>query len=154
MVNGTGQILLSSTNAPRGTQSLMITATKSKESYYSNGVYRNIYLWNTTNANLSFYLNATTSSPYDFVALIVSDQSWSNKIYFASPNLIPSENMIKLPTANGFFKFNLSQAWEDLFNSSLPTSIYIVIQVTDVDGITDTGYVDYIALRGEESIGK
>ena len=39
------------------------------------------------------------------IPLIISDNSWSNKVYFASPNFHPPERMIKLPAADGFFTY-------------------------------------------------
>jgi len=147
--NGTGHALLSSDYAPHGARSFMITAEKSRGLYYANWVYRKIYLWDASNITLSFYMNATTSSPYDFVAVIVSDDSWDKKLYFASPNLHPWEEMIKLSASQGLFTFNLSQIWRERFSSALTTSVYIEVQIVDFDGIKDSGFVDYITIRSE-----
>jgi hypothetical protein len=81
------------------------------------------------------------------MAIIISDELWKNKVYLTTPNLHPSENMIKLSAPQGFFTFNLSQIWREKFDSTLPNSIHLEIQIADFDGIRDVGFIDYITIR-------
>ncbi len=145
--NGTGQAVISSQYAKHGTSSFMMTAKKTRGWYYANWIYRKVLLPRTVNATLSFYVDANCSSSYDFIAIIISDELWKNKVYLTTPNLHPSENMIQLSAPREFFTFNLSQIWHEKFNSTLPNSIYLEIQMADFDGIRDVGFVDYIVIR-------
>lgn len=145
--NGTGQALISLQYAKHGTSSLMMTAKKTRDWYYANWIYRRVLLPRTANATLSFYIDSICSSSYDFMAIIISDELWKNKVYLTTPNLHPSENMIKLSAPQGFFTFNLSQIWHEKFNSTLPKVIYLEIQIADFDGIRDVGFADRILLR-------
>lgn len=145
--NGTGYAILSSEYASHGAYSLMITAQKTRGWYYANWVYRKVRLPETANTTLSFHMNSNCSSSCDFMAIIISDELWENKVYFTTPSLHPSEDMIKLSAPQGSFQFNLSQIWHEKFNSTLPNLIYIEIQIADFDGIRDVGFVDYITIR-------
>ena len=144
--NGTGQAKISQEDAKHGLSSLMMTANKTSGFYYANWVYRKVYLPTTANVTLSFYINASCSSLNDFMSIIISDETWTNKVYFATRKIHPSENTVKLPALQGFFAFNLSQIWHERFNSNLPNSIYLEIQIADFDGIRDSCFVDYVTV--------
>lgn len=145
--NGTGYAILSSEYASHGAYSLMITAQKTRGWYYANWVYKKVRLRETANNTLSFHINSNCSSSYDFMAIIISDELWENKVYFTTPSFHLSEEMIKLSEPQGFFQFNLSRIWREKFNSNLPNLIYLEIQIADFDGIRDVGFIDYITIR-------
>ncbi len=144
---GTGLALISSGFPQSGSQSLMIAGQRTNGSYYSNWIYRQLKIQETSDVTLSFYMNATISSNYDYMAVVVSDRSWNNKIFFATPNLQSDSQMVDLPSNVGLFKLDLSQIWSEKYNSTLPSSIYLEVQITDFDGIKDVGFIGNLTMR-------
>lgn len=145
---GFGEATISSNHAYHGDKSLMITAKRDREEYYVCWVYKKVYVWDTSNVTLSFYLNATSgfNNDLDHSALVVADTSWQRAITLSTPYANISSEYIELPDLQGFFEFNLSEIWHRKYNSALPTDFYIQLQNLDADGIENMAFFDYITL--------
>ena len=146
---GFGEATISSNHAYHGNKSLMVTAAKKdKEGYYVYWVYKKVYVWDTSNVTLSFYLNATSGfhNDLDHSAVIVTDTSWQRTITLSTPYANTSSEYVELSDSQGFFEFNLSEIWYRKYNSALPTDFYICLENFDADGIKNTVFFDYITL--------
>jgi|GEM_PF-907956 len=126
--------------------SLEITARSSSGSFWYS-MYRKIYVPSSDNVSLSFCskIGSGFSGADDFM-IIVSDQNWTNHLIFsATPNRV-DRSVIVLPMPDGSFQFNISDLWQRIHNSTLPTSLYLQIQNYDSDGVQNDAYIDYITV--------
>lgn len=130
---GSGNVSTNSSYAYDGNRSLVITAKNEGGLFYTDWVYRTIYIWDTSNVTLSFYINATAGfSPPDKLSICICDTSWNRSIS------LPAS--IRPP-------YNISDIWKNAYNSTLPTAFFIRIQNIDFDGVENVGYIDHIVVR-------
>jgi hypothetical protein len=150
LYSGSGYVSTNSSYAYDGNRSLVIAAKNEGGLLYANWIYRKIYVWDTSNITLSFYINASAgfSSP-DELSICVYDTSWNRSICFVTPNCLraESDSTIILQNSVDFLSFNISEIWQETHNSTLPTTFFIRIQNIDFDGVENVGYVDNIVVR-------
>jgi hypothetical protein len=83
----------------------------------------------------------------DNLLIAVSESDWSRQLFFnALPNRDTASSTI-LPMTNGNYTLCISEQWREIYNSPLPTSIYLQILNIDTDGIANFAYVDMVELR-------
>jgi len=150
LYSGSGYVSTNSSYAYDGNRSLVTAAKNEGGLLYVNWIYRKIYVWDTSNITLSFYINASAgfSSP-DELSICVYDTSWNRSICFVTPNClrVESDSTIILQNSVDFFSFNISEIWQETHSSTLPTTFFIRIQNIDFDGVENVGYVDNIVVR-------
>jgi hypothetical protein len=147
---GSGYVSTNSSYTYNGTHNLVITAKNEGGLFYANGIYRTIYIWDTSNVTLSFYINATAGfSPPDALSICICDTSWNQSICFTTPNSLYAEHnsTIVLPASVGLFSYNISDIWQKTYNAMLPTTFFITIQNIDFDGVENVGYVGDISVK-------
>lgn len=147
---GSGHVSSNSSYTNNGTHNLIITAKNEGGLFYANGIYRTIYIWDTSNVTLSFYINATAGfSQPDALSICICDTSWNQSICFTTPNSSYAErnSTIVLPAAVGLFSYNISDIWQKTYDTLLPTTFFITIQNTDFDGAENIGYVGDISVK-------
>lgn len=149
LYSGSGYVSTNSSYAYYGNRSLVIAAKNEGGLLYTHWIYRKIYVWDTSNITLSFYLNASTgfSSP-DELSICICNTSWNQSIRFVTPNCLRAESNSTIMLQNSVdFSFNISEIWQKTYNSTLPTTFYTKIQNIDFDGIENVGYIDHIVVR-------
>jgi hypothetical protein len=147
---GSGNVSTNSSYAYNGTHNLVITAKNKGGLFYANGIYRAIYVWNTSSVTLSFYINATTGfTPPDTLSISIYNTSWNQSICFTTPkpSYVEYNSTVVLPTSVGHFSYNISDIWRIAYNATLPKIFFITIQNVDFDCIENIGYVDDILVK-------
>jgi len=147
---GSGNVSTNLNYTYNGAQNLVITAKNEGGLFYANGIYRAIYVWNTSNVALSFYINATTGfTPPDTLSISIYNTPWNQSICFTTPKSSYAEHnsTIVLPTSVGHFSYNISDIWRIAYNATLPKVFFITIQNADFDCIENVGYVDDILVK-------
>ena len=147
---GSGNVSTNLNCTYNGAQNLVITAKNEGGLFYANGIYRAIYVWNTSNVALSFYINATTGfTPPDTLSISIYNTPWNQSICFTTPKSSYAEHnsTIVLPTSVGHFSYNISDIWRIAYNATLPKVFFITIQNADFDCIENVGYVDDILVK-------
>jgi len=117
-------------------------------------VYREIYVQNNSNVNLSFYLNATENfHDNDTFAIFVSNVYRNESVIIATPNSVYEHypNTFSLPNSEGYFEFNgsknsLSAQWQNMFHSSLPSTLILELVSLNFDGINNVAYISNIEI--------
>ncbi len=149
--NGTGYLNTTfSKYVYDGQRSAVITAKKDAGVFYADWMYRKVYVWNASNIDFCFYINASEGfHPPDGVSIYIYDQSWERCVRFMTPDqpFSGNESTILLQKSVGFFKFNLSRIWVQRYNSTLPTAFFVVIQNVDFDGTENIAYIDHIRVE-------
>ena len=106
---------------------------------------REIAVLNNSDVGLSFYLDATRGfSGNDTLAMLISDIQGTQSLVITTPNGVYAghANAITLDGRRGLFSFDLSRKWQQLFNSSLPSSFALRFVNYDFDGIKNVAYID------------
>jgi hypothetical protein len=152
---GLGNATISDSNGSSGTKQLEITAQAMPisgqwELQYSYRVERNIYVAsNSTEVTLSFYLNALKGfSGNDTLAMVIADTKHTQRIVLTTPNgIYPNYPGVTVLNSNeGMFSYNLSEMWQNRFNSSLPQDFILQIVNYDFDGVPNVAYVDNVTI--------
>jgi len=147
---GSGYVSINSSYIYCGAHNLVITAKNERGLFYTNGIYRKIYIWDASNVALGFWIDATVGfSPPDALIICIYDTSWNQSICFTTPNSLYAEHnsTTVLPAPAGFFSYNVSDIWQKTYNSMLPTTFFITIQNIDFDGAENVGYVGDISVE-------
>jgi len=149
--NGTGYLNTTFSKCTyNGQRSAVITAKKDAGAFYADWMYRKVYVWNASNIDFCFYINASEGfqSP-DGISIYIYEPSWERYVRFMTPDqpCNGNESIILLQKSVGFFQFNLSRIWVQQYNSTLPTAFLVVIQNVDFDGIENVAYIDYIRVE-------
>jgi len=119
------------------------------EMKYAYWVYRDIFVLNNSDVTLSFYLNATEGfGGNDTFAVLISDAQRGQSAVLATPNGVfdSQPSVIKLEP-QGAFSCNLSRVWQQLFDSSLPSSFVIQFVNYDFDGVKNVAHIDNIKIE-------
>jgi hypothetical protein len=119
------------------------------ECWYANGIRREIFVQNNKNVTLSFYLNATEGyNSSDTFAVLVSNIHQNEFIAITNRQGVYEgyANSIWLDEAEGFFEYDLSEAWHQMFNSSLPNPFILEFMNYDFDGVCNTALLDNITI--------
>jgi len=146
--NGTGQASTNSSQPFEGQRSLVLTAKKDSGTFYENWIYRNVYVWNSSNVVLNLYLNASAGfQPPDGINIYVSDSSWNEFIRFATPGQLFGENEPAVSiNFNGWLSFDISQIWGQFHNSTLPNPFLLTIHNIDFDGVENVAFLDSVTV--------
>jgi hypothetical protein len=152
--NGLGNATTGSSLGYNGSNSLQITAqsvptVSDWEMKYAYWVYRDIFVLNNSDVTLSFYLNATEGfGGNDTFAVLVSDVQRGQSVVLATPNGVfdSQRSVIKLEP-QGVNSCNLSRVWQQLFDSSLPSSFVIQFVNYDFDGVKNVAHIDNIKIE-------
>ena len=147
---GSGYVSTNLSSTCNGTHNLVITAKNEGGLFYANGIYRTIYVWNTSSVTLSFWINATAGfSLPDALNICICDTSWNQSICFTTHKSIYAEHnsTIVLPTSVGHFTYNISDIWQIAYNVTLPKILFITIQNVDFDCFENVGYVGDISVK-------
>jgi len=145
---GSGEAAITSNHTYHGNKSLVITAKRDTEWYYSCWVHKNVHVWEGSNVTLSFYLNATSgfTNDLDHSKVIIADTSGQHTITLSTPYAYINPEYIELPDSQGYFQFNLSEIWRQKHNFTLPTNFSIRLKNFDADGTKNIVFFDYIKL--------
>lgn len=137
-----------------GNTALMFNSTKILNGnwFYVFWIYREIYLWTTSNVTLTFSVNASSGFNHiDDLAFIISNTSHNRSITISVNDngffwLCNSNPNITIRTSNfsGTFSYNLSTLWQQAYNSTLPTPFVLEIMNLDADGVTNSAYIDFV----------
>ncbi|MDH5792997.1 MAG: hypothetical protein OEZ18_00330 [Candidatus Bathyarchaeota archaeon] len=147
---GSGYVSTNSTYSCNGAHNLVITAKNEGGLLYANEIYRKIYVWDISNVTLSFYINATDGySPPDVLCICIYDTLWNKSICFATPNsLYARDNSTTvLPASLGNFSYNISNIWQKIYSTMLPTTFFITIRNIDFDCIENIGHIGDISVK-------
>jgi len=155
--NGLGNVTIVASFGQSGSQCLMVSAqaTPTLWSWESKHVYwvsREIFVQNSSEVTLSFYLDAREGfGVNDTFALIISDTTSPRSLVITTPNGIYSElgSAIELSSNYGAFNVNLSEKWQQLFNSTMPQSFNLQLVNYDLDGVKNTAYIDNIKITSK-----
>ena len=116
---------------------------------YISWVEREIFVPNSQNVTLSFYLNATDGfGQTDTFAVLIYNLHRNETIAVTTPNgfqLNHSESDI-LNSRQGTFSLNLSELWQRELNSSFPTAFVLQFANYDFDGVPSVAYVDNVII--------
>lgn len=99
--------------------------------------------------SLSFYLD--TAEDFNgndtFAALITAVKS-GQTLVIATPNSVfkAYSPVINLGSYKGWFSYNLSKTWEQMFNSSLSNSFFLQFANYDFDGGKNIAYIDNVEI--------
>ena len=145
-LEGSGSVNLVQTNDASWPYSLKISAQRVRSEFWCS-IFRRVYLPTDDTIFLSFHVNLTEGfDKTDNLLIIVADSNWTSKLFF---NTLPSRKLTSstiLPMTNGNFTVNLSERWSEVYNSSLPKSLYLQISNVDTDGVQNVAYVDTVKL--------
>jgi hypothetical protein len=114
---------------------------------YAYWVSREVFVTNNSDVMLSFYLEAVEGfGKNDTLAVLISDVYGTRSIVITTPNGVYGDyaSAITLNSHHGLFDLNLSEKWQQTFNSSLPSSFILQFVNYDFDGIKNIAYVDNI----------
>lgn len=143
-LNGDNSLLINSTNKVGNNWDSIYS--------YELQITREVIINNISNVTLSFYINATSGfNQLDAVSIVVSN-IWANRsICFATPNgvfQILDSNQTKTFTISFVDNstYNLSKAWIQAFNTSLPNTILLQIRNYDIDGTPNIAFLDSIKI--------
>jgi hypothetical protein len=130
-----------------GVASVKISAKSLDEGFWYS-IYRKIYVPITSNVVLSFYVDAANGfDAMDTFMVIVSDLSWTRQLFFAAIPNRADTSVVVLPMLQGYFQFDISGLWQEIHNSTLPTSFYLQAFNYDTDGIENVAYIDLIRIE-------
>ena len=112
----------------------VVVRNKSSRLLYSCFVNRKVYLPDSTNVTLSFYLNATNVKPPNTVSISIFDASKNRYITFATPSVLYGNktNVETLISNYGNFSYDISYLWEKTFNESLPSAIIVELAFVNI----------------------
>jgi hypothetical protein len=150
--NGLGNVTVTTGSGCNGSRCLRITAqsvpkVQEWEMKYAYWISRKIFVLNNSDVTLSFYLDATEGfGGNDTFAVLISDVERGQSIVITTPNGVYDgvASAITLDSRQGLFSYNLSRKWQQVFNSSLPSSFILQFVNYDFDGIKNIAYVDNI----------
>lgn len=153
--NGLGNATINPNGGLNGSSGLQITSqaipkTGEFEAQYAYWVNRTIFAPNNMNTTFSFYVNATNGfNGQDTFAILLSDSNFSKTLVIATPNSIYQNysTAITLGSYNGTFSYNLSELWEQAYDSPLPQIIVLTLESIDFDGVQNVVNIDDITVQ-------
>jgi hypothetical protein len=119
--------------------------------FYELSVGREIYLWETSNVTLFFGIGQSSGlGDLDAFAFVISNTHLNRSIVIATPDgiyqvLDPNgSRTYTMENFTGSFSLNLSNMWEQVYNATLPTEMYLQVRNVDFDGVPNVVSVDFI----------
>jgi hypothetical protein len=116
---------------------------------YSNWVEREIFVPNSQNVTLSFYLNATEGfGETDTFALLIYNLPRNQTIAVTTPNEVQlnGSEVNTLNSRQGVFSLNLSELWQRELNSSFPKAFVLQFANYDFDGVPNVAHIDNVVI--------
>jgi len=152
--NGLGNVTVATDSGYNGSRCLRITAQsvptiREWELKYAYWISREIFVLNNSDVTLSFYLDATEGfRESDTFAVLISDVEHGQSMVITTPNGVfdGAPGAITMDSRQGSFSYNLSRKWQQVFNSSLPSSFVLQFLNYDFDGIENLVYIDNITI--------
>jgi hypothetical protein len=152
--NGLGNVTVTTGSGYNVSRCLRITAQsvpaiREWELKYAYWISREIFVLNNSDVTLSFYLDATEGfNGNDTFAVLVSNFEHNQSIVITTPNGVfdGATSAITMDSRQGSFSYDLSSKWEEVFDSSLPSSLVLQFVNYDFDGIENIAYVDNITV--------
>lgn len=122
--------------------SCLMLRSESKGEPYWISILRPVCLPDSSNLTISFYLRLEKGfGSKDSLMVIISDPRWDKQLYFVTNPRVPTKYPpIHLPSSRGYFEFNLSKLWEEIYREQLPRSFYIQVLNYDVDGVENVAF--------------
>jgi len=150
--DGIGNAVITHESAFDGSRSLML-CVKSQKAPYWLSILRPVYLCDSSNVTISFYINAARGfGSKDALLIIISDANWNRQLYFTTnPRISLKYTPVHLPSDHGYFEFNLSNLWKDVHGEQLPASLFIQVLNYDEDRVENVAYIDAIGLSINKS---
>ena len=150
--NGLGNVTVATDSGYNGSRCLRITAQsvptiREWELKYAYWISREIFVLNNSDVALSFYLDATEGfRESDTFAVLISDVEHGQSMVITTPNGVfdGAPGAITMDSRQGLFSYDLSRKWQQVFNSSLPSSFVLQFVNYDFDGIKNVAYIDNI----------
>jgi hypothetical protein len=139
-VNNSGCLSITAQATP-GSSSIL----SDNELNSTNWVEREIFVPNNQDVTLSFYLNVSEGfGGIDTFAVTVYDMNRSKAISIASPHGVHlnTSAVATLDGREGLFSYNLSQLWQDEFNSAFPKAFVLQFVNYDFDGVPNVAQID------------
>lgn len=145
--DGIGNAIITNESAFDGSRALML-CVKSEKTPYWLSILRPVYLYDSLNVTLSFYIDVANGfGSKDALLIIISDANWNRQLYFTTnPRISLKYPPIHLPSDHGYFEFNLSDLWKEIHGEQLPMSFFVQVLNYDEDGVENLAYVDAISL--------
>jgi len=146
--NGMGNATIKTDFGYGGSRCLRITAQvepTASEWTYTYRVRREIFGLNNSYVTLSFYFNATAGfDGKDTFAVLISNIQCNRSMVITTPSGIYKDYKCAtiLGASEGFFEFDLSATWRQIFNSSLPNPFILEFVNFDFDGSENVAYID------------
>lgn len=152
--NGLGNVTVATDSGYNGSRCLRITAQsvptiREWELKYAYWISREIFVLNNSDVALSFYLDATEGfRESDTFAVLISDVEHGQSMVITTPNGVfdGAPGAITMDSRQGLFSYDLSRKWQQVFNSSLPSSFVLQFLNYDFDGIENLVYIDNITI--------
>lgn len=123
-------------------------ASKSLGKGFWYSIQRKVYVPSMNSVSLSFYVDVANGfGLIDSFMIVVSDSSWTRQLFFVATPDGTNASVIVLPAVQGYFQFDMSELWQEVYSSALPTSFYLQVLSFDSDGIENVAYVDLIRIE-------
>jgi hypothetical protein len=119
------------------------------EMHLVNWVEREVFVPSNRDVNLSFYLNAKEGfSSIDTFAVIIYNMERSKGVAITTPNGIHLDisTVATLESGGGWFSFNLSQMWQNEFNSAFPKAFVLQFANYEFDGNPSIARIDNVTV--------
>jgi hypothetical protein len=149
-VNDSGCLLITAQALPG-----LAPTSRGPESGFVNWVEREVFVPNSQNVTLSFYLNAKEGfNGIDTFAIIIYNMNRSQAMAITSPNgsYLGFSTVATMNSQEGLFDFNLSQLWEKEFNSPLPKAFVLQFANYDFDGVPNVAHIDSVTISSNDTV--
>jgi len=144
---GLGHAEVTSERSYEGKASVKIVAKSVGEDFWYS-ICRKVHVSSASNISLSFHVDVADGfNGMDTLMIIISDPSWTRQLFFAATRNRTGVSVVVLQPLQDYFQFDISALWQEIHNSTLPTTFYLQVLNHDSDGIENVAYIDLVRIE-------